>query len=51
MLGPDAMGGGEILAVGEPTIAHAGSETWMYFVYIQKTAAGYDANVGRVRKR
>lgn len=51
MLGPDAMGGGEIIAVGEPTIAHVGPETWMYFVYIQKTAAGYDANVGRVRKR
>ena len=40
-----------ILATGEPTISHEGADTLLYFVYIKKTDAGYDANVGRIRRR
>ncbi len=51
ILGPAASPDAGIVAVGEPTVARVGAETWLYFVYIKKTAAGYDANVARIRKR
>ena len=44
---PDSL----FVAVGEPTVAHIDGETWLYFVYIKKTEAGYDANVARIRRR
>ena len=37
-----------IIATGEPTVAHFGGKTELYFVYVKKTASGYDANAGRV---
>lgn len=37
-----------ILAAGEPTVAHVGGKTELYFVYIKKTPTGYDANAARV---
>ena len=47
LLGPTL--GTQILAIGEPTIAHVpGGGTELYFVYIKRTATGFDGNVGRV---
>lgn len=43
--------GSLFVGVGEPTVAHIDGETWLYFVYIKKTEAGYDANVARIRRR
>lgn len=37
-----------ILAAGEPTVAHVGGKTELYFVYIKKTPTGYDGNAARV---
>ncbi len=51
ILGHGASPDAGVVALGEPTVAHAGAETWLYFVYIKKTATGYDANVGRIRRR
>ncbi|MFO0592508.1 MAG: hypothetical protein U0441_33500 [Polyangiaceae bacterium] len=51
IVGPGMSPSGRVLAVGEPTIAHVGAETWLYFVYILKTDLGYNANVGRIRRR
>ncbi|MFV1966013.1 MAG: hypothetical protein ACC628_11355 [Pirellulaceae bacterium] len=43
---------GAIVGLGEPSVAQPrADETWLYFVYIRKTASGVDANVGRVRRR
>ena len=44
--------GNSIVAVGEPTIAHVGGTTELYFVYVTSTpGVGINANVGRVRLR
>ena len=51
IVGPGSSVESRVLAVGEPTIAHVGPETWLHFVYIKKTDTGYDANVGRIRRR
>jgi hypothetical protein len=51
IVGPKPSPDSGIVAIGEPTVAHVGAETWLYFVYIKKTEAGYDANVARIRRR
>ena len=52
VVGAGSSAEGRVLAVGEPTIAHDGEGTWLYFVYILKTdGGGYNANVGRIRRR
>lgn len=51
VIGAGASPEGRVLAVGEPTIAHDGADTWLYFIYILKTDSGYNANVGRIRRR
>lgn len=40
-----------IIAVGETSLAREASGDWLYFIYIQKSAKGLDANVGRVKIR
>jgi len=43
---------GSIVGMGEASIARPNAdEIWLYFVYIQKTASGVNANVGRVQRR
>lgn len=40
-----------IIAIGEPTVAHWAGETWIYFVYITRSAAGFNGNIGRIKAR
>jgi hypothetical protein len=42
---------GDIVTIGEPSIARIAGETWLYFVYVVRTANGLDANVGRIRQK
>jgi hypothetical protein len=51
LLGPASEAGTGIVAAGEPNVAHVGAATELYFVYIKKTATGYDSNVGKVAFR
>jgi hypothetical protein len=45
-------GEGNVVSIGEPSLATVDGVTWMYFLYGTTTAAGgLDANVGRIRLR
>ncbi|HEU0032164.1 MAG TPA: hypothetical protein VFQ53_16130 [Kofleriaceae bacterium] len=41
---------GDIVTIGEPSVARIAGETWLYFVYVVRTPTGLDANVGRIRR-
>ena len=53
-IGLDALpdGPGDIVALGEPSVARTGGgEEWLYFVYYVRREGHYDGSVGRVKKR
>ncbi len=53
-IGLDALpdGPGDIVAIGEPSVAHpADGSEWLYFVYYVRREGRYDGSVGRVKRR